>query len=74
MNPMGLMKIKGLFDKFNNNHPKVVMFFKNCGREIKEGSVLELTITNPDGKTMCTNMKITAEDVELFKQIKDIKG
>ena len=74
MNPMALIKVKGLIDKFSSKHPKVVLFLKNCGRELREDSIVELKITNPEGKEMCTNMRITKEDIELFQQIKDIKG
>ena len=74
MNPMALIKVKGLIDKFSSNHPKGVLFLKNCGRELREDSIVELKITNPEGKEMCTNMRITKEDIELFQQIKDIKG
>ena len=64
MNPMAMMKIKGLLDRFRSNHPKVPMFF----------SAASQSITNADGKKLCTNMKVTADDLELFEQLKNTAG
>lgn len=72
MNPMALMQIKGLYDRFKNNHPKVPMFFKAAGQNIGEGSIIEISITDPQGKKMTTNMKVSEEDLELFQQLKSV--
>ena len=72
MNPMALMQLKGLYDKFKNNHPKVPMFFKAAGQNIGEGSIIEISITDPQGKKMTTNMKVSEEDIELFQQLKSV--
>lgn len=72
MNPMALMKIKGLLDKFKTNHPKVPMFFAAAGKSIGVDSIIEINVTTADGKTLCTNMKVTAEDVELVKQLGEL--
>ena len=71
MNPMALMKIKGLVDKFKSNHPKVPLFFNDAARSIGEGSIIEINITTADGKNLCTNMKVLPEDIELINQLKD---
>ena len=72
MNPMALMQIKGMLDKFTKNHPKVPMFFQSVGQNIGEGSVIEITVTTADGKNLCTNMKVTEEDLALFEQLKQL--
>lgn len=74
MNPMAMMKIKGLLDRFRSNHPKVPMFFSAASQNIGEGSIIEISITNADGKKLCTNMKVTADDLELFEQLKNTAG
>lgn len=74
MNPMAMMKIKGLLDRFRSNHPKVPMFFSAVSQSIGEGSIIEISITNADGKKLCTNMKVTADDLELFEQLKNTAG
>ncbi len=72
MNPMALMKLKGMGDKFKANHPKVPLFFNAAAKEIREGSVIEITVTSPEGKNICTNMRVTAEDVQLVQELKNI--
>lgn len=73
MNPMALIKIKGLMDRFKSNHPKIPMFLTAASKCIDEGSIIEVNITTSTGKTLCTNMKVTAEDLDMVRQISDIK-
>ena len=72
MNPMALMKMKGMFDKFKANHPKVPLFFNAAAKEIGEGSIIEVNVTTAAGKNLCTNMKVTADDLELVEQLKEM--
>ena len=59
MNPMALMKLMSAKNKFNANHPKVGAFFKAAfGSGLQEGTILELTVTKPDGEKMTTNLKV----------------
>lgn len=71
MNPMAMMKVKGLMDKFRENHPKVPLFFSAAAQNINEGSIIEISVTTAGGKNLCTNMRVTAEDMELLAQLKD---
>lgn len=71
MNPMAMMKVKGLLDRFKENHPKVPMFFSAAAQNIGEESIIEISVTTAEGKKLCTNMKVTAEDLELLEQLKD---
>lgn len=73
MNPMVFMQIKGMLDTFKKSHPKVPMFFSAAVQSISEGSIVEMTITNPDGKKICTNMKVTKDDIQLIQQLKQMK-
>ena len=36
---------------------------------VGEGSVIDITVTLPDGRTLQSNMRVTAEDVELIKDL-----
>ncbi len=72
MNPMAMMKIKPLLEKFRDNHPKVPMFFTAAAGSIQEGSVIELSIQAPDGKHICTNIRVTADDIELINFLKEM--
>ena len=70
INPMALMQVKGMLDKFKKNHPKVPMFLSDAVRNMGEGSIIEMSVTSPDGRKITTNMKVTQEDLELVEQLK----
>ncbi len=74
MNIPDIMKLKGAWDTFTQNHPKFPMFL-NAARAagIKEGTIIDVSITDPDGKVIETNVKVTASDLELFESLKDLR-
>ena len=73
MNPMKLLQIKSLWDKFTANHPKFPKFLQAVGTNgIREGSILEITVTTPEGEKISSNLRITAEDMELVENLKEI--
>jgi hypothetical protein len=39
---------------------------------INEGSVIEITVTTPDGKNISTNVRITATDKEMFAELAEL--
>ena len=73
MNPMMLMQLVQRWSLFQKDHPRFVPFL-GAMKEValKEGSVLELTATDPDGKTITTNIRVTANDVETFRMIAEL--
>ena len=65
MNPAVLLKMKDAWDKFASNHPKFPMFIKAATQQaIQEGSIIEISITDKDGKKIDTNFLIKAEDID----------
>ncbi len=72
MNPIAMMKIKSLMEKFKNNHPKITMFFAAAPDYIEEGSIIELNIKSADGKPICTNIRVTKDDLELIQALKEM--
>jgi len=75
INPMKLMQVKELWDKFTNNHPKFPMFLSAVSRnKIKEGTIIDVTIIDPSGEKMQTNIKVTASDIELFEELKGLSN
>ncbi len=72
MNPMAMMKIKPLLEKFRDNHPKVPMFFAASAGSIREGSVIELSVQAPDSNPICTNIRVTADDIELINLFREM--
>lgn len=73
MNPARLFKIKGAWDEFTRNHPKFPMFVNAVkSNGIHEGTIMEITMTTPEGKTLSTNIKVTQTDRELFEELGDM--
>ena len=72
MNPIAMMKIKSLMEKFKDNHPKITMFFAAAPDYIEEGSIIELNIKSADGKPICTNIRVTKDDLELIQALKEM--
>ena len=75
MNPAMLFKIKGAWEKFVQNHPKFPLFLRAASTSgIREGYIIEVKITDTDGKAICTNVKLTESDMELIGMIKDVSS
>ena len=74
MNPIALMKMSQMLKGFSDRHPRVVSFFRNeLMGDIEEGTVFELSLTRPGQETVTTNLRITAEDLEMLRTMKDIR-
>ena len=73
INPAMLFKVKGAWERFASNHPKFMMFLNAAAASgIREGYVIELKITDNNDKTICTNVKLTEDDMELIDIIKNM--
>lgn len=74
LNPLQLMKLFGMNQKFQKNHPKVSAFFRtHFAGGLTEGTVLEFSVTKPGEETVSTNMRIRKEDLELLEELKKMK-
>ncbi len=73
MNPLALMKIMEAKNKFEQTHPRFARFLSDLMRSgVKEGEVIDITITRTDGTTVSTNMKVQDSDLELFESLKGL--
>lgn len=71
MDPLQLLKMKGMWEKFTARHPKFPAFLKAAEQgAIGEGTVIEITITTAEGKKISSNLKVKAEDMEMFETLK----
>lgn len=71
MNPMMMLQFQEAWNLFKNRHPKFPLFLKAVSNDgLHEGSVIEVTVTAPDGKTYSSNLKLTKEDLEFIKQFR----
>ena len=72
INPIKLMKMKNAWSRFTANHPKFTRFLNAVvSRGIQEGTVFEFKVTSPDGQELVTNMRLSAEDIELWKELSE---
>ena len=73
INPTQLFQLMGAWQNFTANHPKFPKFLKAVAAEgIQENTIIEVSVTTPEGKTYCSNLKITQSDLELLEQFKNI--
>lgn len=73
MNPANIFKMKAMLDRFHANHPKVLPFFKVVNQKgITEGTIIEMKVKFTDEKEYVTNIRVTAEDLELVNQLKEL--
>ncbi len=73
MNPAKILKLKGAWDRFTQNHPKFPMFMNAIRSQgIEEGAVIEIIITSPEGKVLSTNIKVSQSDKELFTELVEL--
>lgn len=69
---MKLLEIRNLWSAFTRRHPKFPQFLTAIQQAgIPEGTVIEVTITPPDGKTFTSNLKVTAEDIDAVKSLQN---
>lgn len=71
--PTAIFQIMNLWNRFKQNHPKFPKFMAAVYQNgIKEGSIVEINITTPDGQSLNSNLKISADDMELISQLKEL--
>ena len=67
MNPMALLQLKERLNLFNQDHPKMLPFLTAVKDKMQEGTILELKVTDVEGKEMVSNIRLTANDMETFR-------
>ena len=73
MNPMALLKAKKSWETFCGNHPRFPAFMQAVqAAGIQEGTIIEVSVTTPAGKTMTTNVRLTASDMQAFNDLKGL--
>lgn len=74
INPMKLMKFREMGERFKANHPRIPAFLEAAVKGVDEGSIIEMTVTDPQGKTICTNMRVTADDMAMLRELQEFRG
>jgi hypothetical protein len=72
-NPTKLLKLKSTWERFAMNHPKFINFIAALQNNyIKEGTVIEVNVKTIDGRTICSNIRLNKDDMDLFTEISDM--
>lgn len=71
INPLKQMQLKDA-GCVNRRHPKLAPFFRAIqAKALKEGTVIEMKATTPEGKSLVASIRLTEADMELFRQAAD---
>jgi len=74
-NPAMIFQIKGMWERFERNHPKFPRFLQVVGNEcIQAGTVIEISVTRANGENITSNIKLTEDDMELIREMKELAG
>ena len=74
-NPARLLRLKRMWGGFASRHPKLLRYLAYVSdNSLEEGAILDITIIDPQGKSLHSNAKLTAEDVTFLKEIRAILG
>ncbi len=72
MNPMILMQLQQRLQTFQQEHPKFLPFMTAVkDNALEEGTVFAMKVTTPEGKTLESNIKLTANDIETIRMMTD---
>lgn len=73
-NPADIMKLVGMKNRFEGNHPRFVAFLKDVFTSgVTEDCIIEISLTRPDGTKTTSNIKVLESDVEMFRELKNLK-
>ena len=74
MNPANIMKLMQRLNIFRTQHPKFQAFLGSVTQgAIREGTIIEIKVTDPDGGEYLSNMKLTSDDIETVEILKNIR-
>lgn len=75
MNPMKLLQFRNSWNRFSKNHPKFTQFIDAVSQDaLSEGTLIEINVTTPDGKSYSSNLKLTKSDMELYREAQEHAG
>lgn len=73
MNPAAIMKIMQAKNTFTANHPKFAAFLKTVfGRNIEEGTIIEITVTRPGEAPLTSNIRVLQSDLDLLNELQSL--
>ncbi|MCR5771351.1 MAG: hypothetical protein K6G87_08990 [Butyrivibrio sp.] len=74
MNPAIMMKMMQRLSIFREQHPKFQAFLGNVSNgAIREGTIIEIKVTDPNGAEYISNIRLTRDDIETVEMLKNIR-
>ena len=71
LNPAKLLRLKNAWSGFSQRHPKFVKFLETAGNDyLREGTIIDVTIKDPQGKEIHSNIRVTGEDMDLYRDVR----
>lgn len=68
-----LQKFKSSIARFRRNHPKFPPFVDAVYKDaLVEGTVIEISVTTPEGKHYISNIKLKEDDIELMHTLQQL--
>lgn len=72
-NIFALGKMKGRYTLFKQDHPDVIPYLKSLVGKVKEGASIEIKMTEADGSESSDKFTLNKNDVETFRQLRNLK-
>lgn len=70
-NPAMLMRLKRDWEGFCKRHPKMLRYIAYVSDNyMNDGTVVDITVINAEGKAIHGNARLTAEDAAFLQQIR----
>lgn len=74
-NPAKLLQLKKQYEAFRERHPKFLRYLAYItDHYMEEGAVMDVNVTDAQGKSLHGNAKLTAEDVAFLREVRRLIG
>ena len=72
-NPAKLLQLKKQYEAFIERHPKFMRYMAYItDHYIEEGAIMDVTVTNAQGKSLHGNAKLCAEDAAFLQEVRKL--
>ena len=73
MNPAALFRLKTDLKHFQTEHQKFTAFLRYAAEHsLKEGSVVEVAVRQPDGREIHANLRLNENDVRILQNLREL--
>ena len=70
-----LQKLRSQLDTFHRNHPKFAPFLDAVNKNaLGEGTIIEISVTSPEGRHYETNLKVNQEDLAFLRSLEELNS